>query len=122
MIDLGLEPRQGASCIVPYGSFVHHTRHPAFVHPVLLDTDALQLSVRFDVIVVKQGSGIFRPQVSAAQGEIGGRFTWSGLLHDLRNATVVHGDHAEGRGFLGSDAHQTGHRAPRLLVGLDQVA
>ena len=122
MVDLRLEPRQGASCIVPYGPFMHHARHAALVHPVLLDTDALQLPVRFDVIAVEQGSGIFRPQVPATQGEIGGRFAGSGLLHDLRDAIIVHGDHAEGRGFLGRDAHQTGHRPSRLLVGLHQVA
>lgn len=122
MVDLSFEPRQRTSCIVPDGPFVHHARQSALVHPVLLHADALQLPMRVDIVTLQQGSCIFRPQVPAAQGEIGGCFTGSGLLNDLCDATVLHGDHAKGRGFLGSDAHQTGHRSPRPLVRLHQVA
>lgn len=122
MVDLGFEPRQRPPCIVPHGRFVHDADHPSFVHPVLLHADALQLPMCVDIVTLQQGSGIFRPQVPAAQGEIGGCFTGSGLLNDLCDVTVLHGDHAKGRGFLRSDAHQTGHRSPRPLVRLHQVA
>ena len=100
---------------------MHHARHAALVHPVLLDTDALQLPVRFDVIAVEQGSGIFRPQVPATQGEIGGRFAGSGLLHDLRDATSCMATMPKDEASSGGRASNR-PPAARLLVGLHQVA
>lgn len=121
VIDLRFEPRQWPPRIVPHRTFVHHTHHSTVVHPVLLHTDALQFAMGFNVVPLKQGCGIFRPQVPAAQSKVGRSLPQSGFFDDFGDAVFVHGHHAEGGCFLTADPHQSGHRSTGSSVNLDEV-